>query len=241
MSDAATSVFDMATMTATQTLVPDPGADNHVPLSNGRAITTPGFLAGSKAGQEQVFIGTGDQSIQIEKTQNTDIGKTQNTNIVEKRVTDVGQDETYTNHQNYDASILGDHGHIVGENELQLIVGSNYIKIDKTSIILSVNNGEKTITMDPQGITLQVGKDKIIAMDATSIVSSVGGNKSIAIGTFDGGGNGIYSQFGNDTQIAIEAKKIASSVESNFTQVHGGGVDTVGKMVKINDPSSKLS
>jgi hypothetical protein len=232
MSDAVTSVFDMATVTATQSMVPDPGADNHVPLINGSAITTPGFLAGNKAGQEQVFIGTGDQSILIEKTQNT--------NIVEKRVTDVGQDETYTNHQNYDGSVLGNHGHIVGENELQLIVDKNYIKIDKTCIILSVNNGEKTITMDAEGIRLQVGKDKIIVMDATSIASSVGGNKSIAIGSFEDGGNGIYSVVDKDF-ISIDGDGVISSVGDNFTKVHRGGVDTQGKLVRINDPASALS
>jgi PPE-repeat protein len=229
MSDTVTSVFDMATVTATQSLVPDPGADNHVPLTNGSAITTPGFLAG-KAGQEQVFIGTGDQSILVEKTQNTNIG--------EKRITDVGQDETYTNHKKYDGSVLGEHGHIVGENELQLIVDKNYIKIDKTSIILSVNNGEKTITMDAEGIRLQVGKDKIIVMDATSIVSSVGGNKSVAIGSFEDG-NGIYSVVGKDF-ISIDGDGVISSVGENFTKVHGGGVDTQGKLVRINDPASAL-
>lgn len=230
MTDTVASVFDMATQTVTESLVPDAGADNHVPLANGSAITTPGYLGG-KAGQEQVFIGTGDQSIVIEKTQNTNIG--------EKRFTDVGQDESYNNHQNYDGLVLGDHGHIVGENELQLIVGNNFIKIDKTSIILSVN-GDKVIVMDGQGITLQVAKQTIIAMDAASIVSSAGGNKSIAIGAFPDG-NGIYSAFGSDKCISIDAQGITSIVgDGNFTKVHSGGVDTMGKLVKINDPSSAL-
>jgi hypothetical protein len=224
MTDTVASVFDMATLTATKSLVPDAGADNHVPLANGNAITTPGFLAGSQAGQEQVFIGTGDQSIQIEKTQNTIIG--------EKRVTDVGQDETYTNQQNYDRSVLGEHGHIVGENQLQLIVGNNFIKIDKTSITLSVN-GDKVIVMDGSGIFLNVGKTTIIAMDAESICSSVGGNKTIAIDR-----DGIFSAIGSEKGIAIDVDGVTSYVgDSNFTKVHAGGVDTNGKLVKINDPA----
>jgi hypothetical protein len=225
MPDNEASVFDMAALTATKALVPDPGADNHVPLSNGSAITTQNFLSGSQAGQEQVVIGTGDQSIQIEKTQNTTIG--------EKRVTDVGQAETYTNQTTYDRSVQGDHGHIVGENQLQLIVGNNFIKIDKTSIILSVN-GDKVITMNAEGIFLNVGKTTIIAMDAESIYSGVGGNKAI---TLDG--DGIFSQIGSDKCIAIDVDGITSSVgDSNFTRVHGGGVDTQGKLVRINDPAA---
>jgi hypothetical protein len=225
MTDSGISVFDMATLIATKSLVPDAGVDNHVPLTNGNAITTQGFLAGSQAGQEQVFIGTGDQSIQIEKTQNTTIG--------EKRITDVGKDETYTNKENYDRSVLGEHGHIVGENQLQLIVGNNFIKIDKTSIILSVN-GDKVITMNGEGIFLNVGKDKIIAMDAESISSSVGGNKYIVID-----GQGIFSGIGEEKQIAIDSEGIMSSVgDGNFTRVHNGGVDTQGKLVRINDPAA---
>jgi hypothetical protein len=224
MTDSDISVFDMATLIATKSLVPDPGADNHVPITNGSAITTPNFLSGGQAGQEQVVIGTGDQSIQIEKTQNTTIG--------EKRITDVGQVETYTNQKNYDRYVLGEHGHIVGENELQLIVGNNFIKIDKTSIILSVN-GDKVITMNGEGIFLNVGKDKIIAMDAKSISSGIGENKFIVIN-----GDGIFSQV-SDKTIAIDGDGITSIVgEENYTKVHKGGVDTQGKLVRINDPGA---
>jgi hypothetical protein len=224
MTGIVESVFDMATVTATKSMVPDAGEDNHVPLANGSAITTPSFLASSQSGQEQVFIGTGDQSIQIEKTQNTIIG--------EKRVTDVGQDETYTNQQKYDRSVLGEHGHIVGDHELMLIVGNNFIKIDKTSIILSVN-GDKVITMDGKGILLNVGKTTLIAMDAESICSSVGGNKTIAID-----GDGIFSAIGSEKGISIDKDGVTSYVgKSNFTTTHADGVDINGTLVKINDPS----
>jgi hypothetical protein len=227
MADTNVSVFDMATSIATRNLVPDPGADNHVPITNGSAITSPSFLSGGQAGQEQVIISTGDQSILIDKTQNT--------TIKEKRVTDVGKDETYTNKENYDRSVLGEHGHIVGENELKLTVGDNYIKIDKTSIILSIN-GKKVITMNGHGITLTVDGDKIIAMDADSISSRVGRYKSITID-----GEGIFSSIdGGKCMVAMDANGITSSVEgSNFTRVHKGGVDTKGKLVKINDPGEE--
>jgi hypothetical protein len=221
MTDTDVAVFDMATDTVTKSLVPDPGADNHVPITNGRAITSTSFLSGSQAGQEQVVIGTGDQSITIEKTQNTTIG--------EKRTTAVGQAETYTNQTTYDCSVLGDHGRIVGNNELQLIVGNNFIKIDTTGIILSVN-GDKVITIDGKGITLSVGKDKIIVMDAEGICLRVGSDKSITID-----GEGIFSQVGADKCIAIHGEGITSSVsESNQIHIHQGGVDTLGKLVKIN-------
>jgi hypothetical protein len=221
MTDTGVSVFDMATSIMTKSLVPDPGADNHVPITNGSAITSVNFLSGSQAGQEQAVIGAGDQSIKVEKTQNTTIG--------EKRTTDVGQAETYTNKKNYDRTVQGDHGRIVGDNELQLMVGDNSIKIDKTSIILSVN-GEKVITIDGKGITLRVGKDKIIEMDASGIRSRVGRDKSI---TIDGGG--IISQVGADKSIAINGEGITSSVsKSNQIYIHQGGVDTLGKLVKIN-------
>jgi hypothetical protein len=223
MADTKGSVFDKATLTATKSLVPDPGADNHVPITNGSAITTPNFLSGSQAGQEQVVISTGDQSIKIEKTQNT--------TIIEKRVTEVGKDETYTNKENYDRSVLGEHGRIVGDTELKLTVGDNYIKIDKTSIILSIN-GEKVITMNGQEIRLTVDKNQVIVMDADSISSKVGDKKSITID-----GEGIFSRIGRDKFIAIDDDGVTSSVGgSNFTRVHKGGVDTKGTLVKINDP-----
>jgi hypothetical protein len=221
MTDADVAVFDMATCTITRSLVPDPGADNHVPITNGRAITSASFLSGSQAGQEQVIISTGDQSITIEKTQNTTIG--------EKRTTNVGQAETYTNQTTYDRSVLGDHGRIVGNHELQLIVGNNFIKMDTTGIILSVN-GDKVITINGQGITLSVGQDKIIEMDAEGIRSSVGGDKSLTIN-----GEGIVSQVGADKCIEINGKGITSCVsDSNQIHIHHGGVDTLGRLVKIN-------
>jgi hypothetical protein len=223
MSDTNGSVFDKATITATKSLVPDPGADNHVPITNGSAITTPNFLSGSQAGQEQIVIGTGDQSIKIEKTQNTTIS--------EKRITDVGQAETYTNKENYDRSVQGDYGHIVGKNELELRVDNNFIKIDKTSIILSLND-QKVITMNGEGIQLKVNDNKIIMMNAESIRSSVEGAKSITIN-----GKGIYSYVDEDG-ISIDRNGVHSSVGDNFTRVHGGGVDTKGKLVKINDPGA---
>jgi len=223
VSDSDISVFDMAALTVTKSLVPDPGADNHVPISNGGAIATPNFLSGSQAGQEQVVIGTGDQSIQIAKTQNMTIG--------EKRVTDIGQDESYTYQQNYDHFVSGEHSHIVGENEIQLIVGNNSIKIDKTSITLNVN-GKKVITMNGDGITLVVNTDKIITMNAEGIQSSVKGDRNITIT-----GDGIASCVGDDG-VWIDDDGIHSQKGENFTSVHGGGVDTKGTLVKINDPAS---
>jgi hypothetical protein len=219
------SVFDKAVLTLTKSLVPDPGADNHVPITNGSAITTPNFLAGSQAGQEQVVIGTGDQSIKVEKTQNT--------TIVEKRVTDVGKDETYTNKEKYDRSVLGEYGHIEGKNELELRVDKNYIKITKSEIRISFGEEKKVITLNAQGITLTVDGDKIITMDKDSISSSVGRKKTITID-----GEGIFSWIdGGKSMIAMDAKGIKSSVRgSNYTRVHEGGVDTKGTLVKINDP-----
>jgi hypothetical protein len=225
MADPKLSVFDRATLTGTKNPVPDPGADNHVPLTNGSAITTPNFLSGSQAGQEQVVINTGDQSILIDKTQNT--------TIKEKRVTDVWKNETYTNKEKYDRTVEGDHGHIVGKHELKLRVEGNSITITEEEIILSFNKGKRTITMNTNGIKFDVGGHTSITMDQHgSIYSTVEGKRNITINK-----GGILSEVKDECSILMNKDGIRSNAGGdNFTRVHKGGVDTKGKLVKINDP-----
>jgi hypothetical protein len=225
MADPKLSVFDQATLTGTKKLVPDPGADNHVPLTNGSAITEANFLSGSQAGQEQVVIRTGDQSIQIDKTQNT--------TIKEKRVTDVWKDETYTNKEKYDRTVEGKYGHIKGNEKLVLSVQKNSITITEEAIILSFNEGKRTIRMDTNGIKLDVNHHTSITMKQDgSIHSTVEGKRSITINK-----GGILSEVQDECSILMSKDGIRSKVgEENFTRVHKGGVDTKGKLVKINDP-----
>jgi hypothetical protein len=225
MADPKPSVFDQSTLVATKNLVPDPGADNHVPITNGSAITTPNFLSGSQAGQEQVVISTGDQSILIDKTQNT--------TIKEKRVTEVWKDETYTNKEKYDRTVEGEYGHIVGNHELKLRVKDHSITITKEEIILSFDKDKRTITMNTDGIKLDINRHTSITMKQDgSICSTVEGIRSITINKV-----GILSEVQHECSISMNKDGIRSTVgEENFTRVHKGGVDTKGKLVKINDP-----
>ncbi|HKX30023.1 MAG TPA: hypothetical protein VJ302_20205 [Blastocatellia bacterium] len=97
----------MSGFTVTSSKVPDPGADNHVPINQGAAdggrITSPGFLSGIQPGQDQALIHAGDQSIKIDKTQWV--------RITEKRDTEVGQDELYVNKAQYDHQVQGPYIH----------------------------------------------------------------------------------------------------------------------------------
>jgi hypothetical protein len=216
------SVFSANSLTMTTGAVLEAATDSHTPINGSTAtwssIIGNTFLGGSAAGQHQDTVKSHDQTVNVEKSRRTTIAEDEERNINKSRTTTVKENENLIVQLNRTVDVTetskltAKRVEITGHEEVMINVGGNYIIINK------------------DGITLSVGKDKIIAMDAEGIRSSVGSDKSITID-----GEGICSQVGADKCIAIDGEGITSSVNaSNQIHIHPGGVDTLGKLVKIN-------
>lgn len=79
------SVFVMDNLTATSSVVPEAGADNHISIKgsagNWKSITSSAFLKGPEPGQDQALVKSGDQSIAIQKNRTTTIGENENLKV----------------------------------------------------------------------------------------------------------------------------------------------------------------
>ncbi|MBO0856955.1 MAG: hypothetical protein J2P21_00570 [Chloracidobacterium sp.] len=67
-------VFNAKPKTCTETPVPEPGCDNHLPvpkgsLGNYSSVTSQGFISGQGAGQQQTSVRSDDHTIQVANNQ----------------------------------------------------------------------------------------------------------------------------------------------------------------------------
>lgn len=152
------SVFAMNNLTNTSTAVPDAGADNHIPTQGSAAtwnsITSNGFLAGPKPGQDQSLIRSGDQTGKVVTGQHlSEVQKKSWTHTYDAddvREFDQNRDVTIT--KNEKLTIIGDRTIQVNKNIDES--GKLNVKI-KAGVELTLEGPGGSIKIDASGVTIQ--------------------------------------------------------------------------------------
>jgi hypothetical protein len=169
-------------LTQTTGAAPDAGADSHISLTGGSAITNTTFLGSTAEGQHQDTVNSHDQTVHVAKSRKTTIAEFEERNINKGRTTTVKENENLIVQGNRSVNVTeistltAKKVEITGREEVKIHVGSNHITINKDGITVYAKNkvaitgeveitlqgpGENMITLDETGVTIQGAPVKI--------------------------------------------------------------------------------